>query len=280
VWSPPAKIEALYAATDGNKFASINRPTAGPRVTQELPVGSAPIQLYSLATPNGHKVGILLEELGVDYDAHVINIGKGDQFNSGFVDVNPNSKIPAAVDRNGPNGQPINLFESAAIVLYFAEKYNRFIPSDPRKRAEVMQWIFWQMGGLGPMCGNFGHFFVYAPSDKCETRDYGTARYGMEVQRLMHVLDRHLQGKTYLVGEEYTIADMVCFPWAHQLRSGYKEATTGNTACAFLSIDKYANVVAWCDRIAARPAVQRGLTVCNWSGVGKPWLEQPKAEGK
>ena len=194
--------------------------------------------------------------------------------------INPNSKIPAAVDLDGPNGERVNLFESASIVLYFAEKYNRFIPADPVKRAEVFNWVFWQMGGLGPMCGNFGHFMVYAPEDKVETRDYGVARYGMEVQRLCSVLDKHLEGRTFLVGDEYSIADMVSYPWFHALRIGYKHPS-GIVANDLLSIDQYKNAIAWADRIAERPAVKRGLLVCS-GGVGKPWLEKPaeKSEEK
>lgn len=269
---PTPKIEDLYANAGGNKWASINSPVAGAREQKDVPEGSAPVQLYSLFTPNGQKVGILFEELGIDYDAHVINIGKGDQFTSGFVAVNPNSKIPAAVDKEGPDGKPIHLFESASIVQYFAEKHNKFIPTDPRARTECFNWIYWQMGGFGPMCGQFGHFFVYAPPDKIETRNYGVARYGMEVQRLCSVLDQHLAGKTYLVNEEYTIADMVIFPWFHQLLNGYKHAS-GIAARDFLTVDQYTNAVAWAERLKARPAVQRGLQVCDWSGVGKPWLQ-------
>jgi GST-like protein len=275
-WMPPAKVEELFANASGNKFASINAPTAGARVDKDLPVGSAPIQLYSLATPNGQKISILLEELGVDYDAYVINIGAGDQFTSGFVGVNPNSKIPAAVDKEGPNGEAINLFESGSMVLYFAEKYNRFIPTDPRLKVEVMNWIFWQMGGQGPGCGNFGHFMAYAPADKVETRNYGVARYGMEVQRLCSVLDRHLEGRTYMVGEEYSIADMMIYPWFNQLLVGYKHAPSGISANDFLTMSQYVNANAWAKRIASRPAVQRGMTVCAWGGVAKPWLEEKK----
>jgi len=219
LWTPPAKIEELYAATAGNQFASINRPTAGSRTEQALPDGGSPFQLYSLATPNGIKVGIILEELGIDYDAHFINIGKGEQFNSGFVAVNPNSKIPCALDKDGPDGQPIFLFESAAIVMYLAEKYNRFLPTNVRLRQEVMNWVFWQMAGQGPMTGNYGHFMVYAPADKVETRNYGVARYGMEVQRLCSVLENHLEGRTYIVGEEYSIADIVVCPSIYHLVS-------------------------------------------------------------
>ena len=174
----------------------------------------------------------------------------------------------------GYNGQPIKLFESASIVLYFAEKYDRFIPKDPALRTEVMNWLFWQMSGQGPMCGNFGHFMVYAPDDKKETRDYGVARYGMEVQRLCSVLDNHLKDKEYLVNNEYTIADIVCFPWARQLRIGYKHSS-GIGAATFLSIEEnYPHMTAWCDRIGARPAVQRGVTVCQFDNTygSKPWL--------
>ncbi len=207
----------------------------------------------------------------------MINIGKGEQFTSGFVGVNPNSKIPALLDKEGPDGKPINLFESASIALYLAEKYNRFIPSDARLRAELFNWVFWQMGGQGPFTGQFGHFFVYAPADKAETRDYGTARYGMEVQRLCDVLDKHLAGRNYLVGDEYTLADILIFPWFNQLRIGYKHGS-GVGAGDFLSIEQYKNVNAWADRILERPAVQRGITVCHWADGAKPWLN--KTEGK
>ena len=182
-WTPPAKIEELFSKTAGNQFAAINAPTAGARTQVDLPRGPAPIQLYSLGTPNGIKVSILLEELEelglTQYDAHIINIGKGDQFGSGFVQGNPNSKIPMAIDY-AVDGEPIRIFESASIVQYFAEKFGRFIPSDPRLRVEMNNWIFWQMAGQGPITGNFGHFFVYAPGDKAEARDYGVARYGMD----------------------------------------------------------------------------------------------------
>lgn len=211
-WTPPAKVEELFAAASGNKFAGINQPTSGAREEKPLERGSAPFQLYSIATPNGQKVGIMLEELQelglADYDAFAIGLG-GAQFGSGFVGVNPNSKIPAAVDYDTPDGKPLELFESGSIVLYLAEKFKKFLPSDFRGRAECMNWAFWQMAGQGPMTGNFGHFFVYAPADKCETRSYGAARYGMEVQRLCHVLDTHLSTRKYIVGEEYSIAGAV-----------------------------------------------------------------------
>jgi len=263
------KIEDLFGSVA--QFAAINSPTAGPKEERELPAGSAPIQLYSLATPNGQKASILLEELGVDYDAHVINIRQGDQFTSGFVNVNPNSKIPAAVDKDGPGGKPMHLFESASIMIYFAEKYKKFYPTDFRLRTEINNWIFWQMAGFGPMSGNFGHFFVYAPPEKIDARNYGVARYGMEVQRLCSVLDRHLQGRQWMVGDDYTIADMAVFTWFNTLRKGYKH-TSGVTACDFLSVEQYKNAVAWADKISERPAVQRGLVTCGFSGVAKPWL--------
>eukprot|EP00798_Chlamydomonas_sp_ICE-L_P004436 gene4436-14572_t len=263
VYNPPAKVEELFGTTAGNKFASINAPTAGAREQKALPAGSAPIQLYSLGTPNGWKVSILLEELAdavdLDYDAYNVDISKGEQFTSGFVDVNPNSKIPALVDKDGPNGKPIHLFETGSINLYLAEKYKKFLPTDIRLRSEVMNWCFWQMGGQGPMTGAaFGHFFAYAPDDKGAAREYSLGRYGMEVQRLCAVLDLHLEGKTYMVGEEYSLADIMCFPWFHQLRTGYVHKS-GVSAAQFLSIDKYKNAGAWADRILARPAVERGL---------------------
>mmetsp|Transcript_16276 Transcript_16276/g.17014 ORF Transcript_16276/g.17014 Transcript_16276/m.17014 type:complete len:292 (-) Transcript_16276:31-906(-) len=271
-WQPPSKVEELFASTAGNKWANINRPTAGSREEKEVPVGNASFQLYSLSTPNGQKPGILLEELGIEYDAHKIGLD-GAQFTSGFVAINPNSKIPAAVDKDGPNGQTVNLFESASILLYLAEKYQRFLPSNPALKPEVINWLFWQMSGQGPNCGNFGHFFVYAPPDKKEARDYGVARYGMEVQRLCSVLENHLQTRTYMVGEEYTIADIAIFPWFQQLRTGYHHSS-GVTAATFLSIEEnYPHVIQWANRILERPAVKRGMTVCSWAHEStKPWL--------
>jgi len=273
-WRPPQTVEELFKVTSGNNFASMNSPKAGARAERELPVGPAPFQLYSLATPNGQKIGILLEELGADYDAHVISITAGDQFNSGFVSVNPNSKIPSAVDKDGPDGKPINLFESCSIMLYLADKYNRFIPTDKRLRTDVITWLFWQAAGQGPMTGNFGHFMVYAPPDKKEAREYGVARYGMEVQRLCSVLENHLATRKFMVGEEYTIADMAIFPWFNQLKVGYKHKS-GIGAYDFLSVNQYVNVNAWAERILERPGVKRGITVCS-GGKGKPWLEEKK----
>ncbi|KAJ9472407.1 Disulfide-bond oxidoreductase YghU [Diplonema papillatum] len=271
-WQPPATISAMYEKMGDQKFSGINRPTSGARDERELEVGSAPLQLYSLGTPNGQKVSLLLEELGASYDAHYVNIMKCDQFTAGFVAVNPNSKIPALVDKDGPGGKPINLWESGSILVYLAEKHNKFIPTDPALRVETMNWLFWQMAGQGPMSGNFGHFFAYAPADKHEARNYGVARYGMETQRLCHVLDTHLAGREFIVGGDYTIADMCCFPWADGLfKGGYK--CNGVTCAEFLEVEQYKNLKAWVDRIRARPATEKAMTVCT-NGVGKPWLAE------
>jgi len=289
-WVPPNTIEELFSATAGNNFSSINKPTAGPQSDTPLPKGEAPFQLYSLATPNGWKVGILLEELGIPYEAHFINIGKGEQFGEGFVGANPNSKIPCAVDYDGPGGEPMALMESVAIMMYLCEKYPEkgFLPTDPRLRCECMQWLFWQVGGQGPLTGQFGHFMVYAPPDKIETRNYGVARYGMEVQRLLDVLERHLAGngdfkgnagmrkegpRTYLVGEQYTVADMACFPWVAAVRGKGYDREGQPRVYDFLGVEKYKNVMAWADRLEAREEVKRGLTVCS-GGEGKPWLKK------
>lgn len=289
-WVPPQRIEDLYERTNGNQFASINRPTAGARYKADLDRGTENLQLYSLATPNGWKVGILLEELGVAYDAHVVNIGAGEQFSSGFVGANPNSKIPALIDHDGPKSKSIAIMESGAIMLYLAEKYQRFIPDDVRERCECLQWLFWQVGGQGPMTGNFGHFKVYAPDHEVEARDYGVARYGMEVQRLCSVLELHLGGlgdfsgmknvtqgpREFLVGGSYSIADMACFPWVYMLYGkGYNRPGQPD-AKDFLGLQRYPQLKAWVDRIAARPAVQRGIRVC--AGSPKPWLKDFKSK--
>ena len=273
-WTPPEKIEDLYVNTSGNKFASINQPTAGPRTNAPLPDTEKSVQLYSLGTPNGFKVSILLEELGIDYDAHKIDIMQCDQFTSGFCQVNPNSKIPAAIDKDGPDGKPIHLFESAAIMLYFADKANRFnFSTNARARQEMIQWLMFQMANQGPMTGNFGHFFAYAPDDKRETRDYGVARYGMEVQRLCDVMDKHLDGKAYFVNDEYSLADMALFPWFSQLRKGYKHKC-GLAPATVLSIDRYKNLNRWADMLLQREVVQRGMQVCSWANEKtKPWLK-------
>lgn len=207
-----------------------------------------------------------------------IDISKGDQFKSFFVDCNPNSKIPAMVDRAGPGGKAVNVFESGSICWYLAEKYGKFIPTDPALRVEAMNWTFWQVGGQGPMTGNYGHFFAYAPQSKQEAVEYGVSRYGMETLRLCDVLEKHLAaGRTYLVGEEYSIADIMCFPWVRHLRTGYKHKS-GVLTKDFLGIEeKFPHLCAWVDRIAERPAVKRGLTVCPFGGpLAKPWLAEEK----
>ena len=240
----------------GGRFASINRPIAGATHDKELPVGKHPLQLYSLATPNGVKVTVMLEELlaagpvGAEYDAWLIKIMEGDQFGSGFVAANPNSKIPALVDRSGAD--PIRVFESGSILVYLAEKFGAFLPTDVAKRAEVLSWLFWQMGA-GPMLGGgFGHFYAYAPV-KIE---YAIDRFAMEVKRQLDVLDRRLGESEYLGGDEYSIADMAVWPW-------YGALVTGQVydAAEFLQVDTYKNVLRWTDLIGARPAVQRGRMV-------------------
>ncbi|RYD28277.1 MAG: glutathione-dependent disulfide-bond oxidoreductase [Lysobacteraceae bacterium] len=240
----------------GGRFASINRPIAGATHDKELPVGKHPLQLYSLATPNGVKVTVMLEELlaaghtGAEYDAWLIKIMDGDQFGSGFVEANPNSKIPALVDRSGAN--PIRVFESGSILLYLAEKFGAFLPTDRAKRAEVLSWLFWQMGA-GPMLGGgFGHFYAYAPV-KIE---YAIDRFAMEVKRQLDVLDRRLGESEYLGGDEYSIADMAVWPWYGALVHGLVY-----DAAEFLQVSDYKNVSRWTDLIAARPAVMRGRMV-------------------
>lgn len=240
----------------GGRFASINRPIAGATHDKDLPVGKHPLQLYSLATPNGVKVTVMLEELlaaghtGAEYDAWLIKIMDGDQFGSGFVDANPNSKIPALVDRSGAD--PIRVFESGSILVYLAEKFGEFLPTDGAKRAEVLSWLFWQMGA-GPMLGGgFGHFYAYAPA-KIE---YAIDRFAMEVKRQLDVLDRRLAESQYLGGDDYSIADMAVWPW-------YGALVTGQVydAAEFLQVNTYKNVLRWSELIGARPAVQRGRMV-------------------
>ncbi len=240
----------------GGRFASINRPIAGATHDKDLPVGKHPLQLYSLATPNGVKVTVMLEELlaaghtGAEYDAWLIKIMDGDQFGSGFVEANPNSKIPALVDHSGP--EPIRVFESGSILVYLAEKFGAFLPTDAAKRAEVLSWLFWQMGA-GPMLGGgFGHFYAYAPV-KIE---YAIDRFAMDVKRQLDVLDRRLGESDYLGGADYSIADMAVWPWYGALVKGLVY-----DAAEFLQVDDYKNVARWTDVIAARPAVQRGRMV-------------------
>jgi GST-like protein len=241
---------------NGGQFANINRPVAGPTHDKELPVGRHPLQLYSLATPNGVKVTVMLEELlalgktGAEYDAWLIRINQGDQFGSGFVAANPNSKIPALVDRSGP--EPIRVFESGAILVYLAEKFGAFLPTEPARRAETLSWLFWQMGSAPYLGGGFGHFYAYAPT-KIE---YAIDRFAMEVKRQLDVLDRRLGEARYLGGDEYTIADMAVWPWYGALAKGQVYG-----AGEFLAVHEYTNVIRWTDEIAQRPAVKRGRMV-------------------
>ncbi len=240
----------------GGRFANINRPIAGPTHDKDLPVGRHPMQLYSLGTPNGVKVTIMLEELlalghgGAEYDAWLINIGAGDQFSSGFVDANPNSKIPALVDRSGP--EPIRVFESGAILIHLAEKFGAFLPTDPAKRAECLSWLFWQVGSAPYLGGGLGHFYAYAPI-KIE---YAIDRFAMEVKRQMDVLDRRLAESAYLGGDEYTIADMAVWPWYGGMAKGLLYE-----AGEFLQVQEYKNVIRWADQIGERAAVKRGRMV-------------------
>lgn len=242
---------------NGGQFASINRPIAGPTHDKELPIGKHPLQLYSLATPNGQKATIMLEELleaghaGAEYDAWLVNIRDGDQFSSGFVAANPNSKIPALVDRSGP--EPIRVFESGAILLHLAEKFGAFIPADAKGRAETLSWLMWQMGSAPFIGGGFGHFYAYAPV-KIE---YAIDRYAMETKRLFDVADRRLGEARYLAGDQYTIADMAVFAWFAAIYQGQAY----NDAATFLDMPSYANVGRWVEEIAARPAVVRGRMV-------------------
>ena len=245
-----------WAKANGGAFANINRPIAGPTHEKALPVGRHPLQLYSLGTPNGVKVTILLEELlalghsGAEYDAWLINIQEGDQFGSGFIDVNPNSKIPALLDRSGP--KPIRVFESGSILLYLAEKFGAFLPTDVATRAEALSWLFWQMGSAPYLGGGFGHFYAYAPI-KIE---YAIDRFAMEVKRQLDVLDRRLAENEYLAGAEYTIADIATFPWYGGLVKGWSYG-----AAEFLSAPDYKHVNRWADAIFARTAVKRGRMV-------------------
>jgi GSH-dependent disulfide-bond oxidoreductase len=246
---------------NGGQFANINRPVAGPTHDKDLPVGRHPLQLYSLATPNGVKVTVMLEELlgrghtGAEYDAWLINIREGDQFGSGFVGVNPNSKIPALIDRSGPT--PIRVFESGAILIHLAEKFGAFLPNEPAARAQCLSWLMWQMGSAPFLGGGFGHFYAYAPM-KIE---YAIDRYAMEVKRQMDVLDRRLGESEYLGGTQYTIADMAVWPWYGALAKGLLYE-----AGEFLQVAEYKNVQRWTDAIAERPAVRRGRMVNRING--------------
>ena len=251
----------------GGRFASINRPIAGATQDKELQIGAHPFQLYSLGTPNGVKVTVMLEELlalghtGAEYDAWLINIGEGDQFGSDFVDINPNSKIPAMMDRSG--AEPVRLFESASMLVYLAEKFDEFLSTSGQARAECFNWLFWQMGSAPYLGGGFGHFYAYAPFKM----EYPINRFAMEVKRQMDVLDRHLAENEYLAGSEYTIADMATWPWYGALASGllYDSAE-------FLQVHEYKNLNRWAKQIAERPAVKRG------SIVNRPWGDKTAIE--
>ncbi len=262
-----------WDAESGGRFANINRPVAGPTHDKDLPVGKHPIQLYSLGTPNGVKVTVMLEELlaqghaGAEYDAWIINIGEGDQFSSGFVAVNPNSKIPAMVDRSGD--QPIRLFESGAMLIHLAEKFGEFLPTDTAARAETLSWLMWQMGSAPFLGGGFGHFYAYAP----EKYEYPINRYAMEVKRQLDVLDRNLAEREFLAGDDYTIADMATWPW-------YGVLVTGKIyeAQEFLDVESYKNVMRWANQIKDRPAVQRGRRVnTSWGDEALQVLERHDA---
>ena len=256
----------------GGRFANINRPIAGATHEQELPVGRHPLQLYSLGTPNGVKVTVMLEELlalgheGAEYDAWLIRINEGAQFGSGFVAANPNSKIPALWDRSGPT--PVRVFESGAILVYLAEKFGAFLPREGAARAECLSWLFWQMGSAPFLGGGFGHFYAYAPV-KIE---YAIDRYAMEVKRQLDVLDRRLAESRYLAGEDYTIADMSVWPWYGALVKGQIYG-----AGEFLQVQDYQNVLRWTDAIAKRPAVQRGRMVNRVTGKPSSQLHERHA---
>ena len=258
-YTPPKVWE--WNKENGGRFATINRPISGLTHDKDLPVGSHPMQLYSLATPNGQKVTVLLEELlalghtGAEYDAWLIRISDGEQFGSGFVGANPNSKIPALVDRSGPT--PIRVFELGAILMYLAEKFGVYLPTEAGARAECLSWLFWQMGSAPYLGGGFGHFYAYAPT-KIE---YAIDRFAMEVKRQLDVLDKRLAKNEYLAGEVYTIADMAVWPWYGGLVKGWLYE-----AAEFLQVQEYRNLQRWADTIWKRPAVQRGRIVNRVTG--------------
>jgi len=264
----PPKIWT-WAQPSGGQFASINRPVAGPTHEKVLPVGKHPLQLYSLGTPNGVKVTIMLEELlalghsGAEYDAWLINIREGDQFGSGFVDINPNSKIPALVDRSGST--PIRVFESGSILLYLAEKFGAFLSSDLAERTETLNWLFWQMGSAPYVGGGLGHFYAYAPV-KIE---YAIDRFAMETKRQLDVLNRRLADNDYLAGAQYSIADIAVFPWYGSLVKGWQYG-----AGEFLSVQDYPHVQRWADTLLKRPAVQRGRMVNRMTGEPSEQLRE------
>ena len=263
-----------WTKDSGGRFANINRPIAGATHEKDLPVGRHPLQLYSLGTPNGVKVTVMLEELlalghaGAEYDAWLVRISEGDQFGSGFVAANPNSKIPALWDRSGP--EPVRVFESGAILLHLAEKFGAFLPAGGMARAECLSWLFWQMGSAPFLGGGFGHFYAYAPS-KIE---YAIDRYAMEVKRQLDVLDQHLAHHTYLAGNDYTIADIAIWPWYGTLVKGQLYG-----AGEFLQVQDYQHVLRWTDAIAKRPAVQRGRMVNRVSGQPSSQLHERHEAG-
>jgi len=250
-----------WDAESGGKWASINRPISGATSEKELPVGKHPLQLYSLATPNGVKVTVMLEELlalghqGAEYNAHLIKIGDGDQFGSGFVEVNPNSKIPALMDHS--TATPTRVFESGAILMYLAEKFDAFLPTEPSARAECLSWLFWQMGSAPYLGGGFGHFYVYAP----EKFEYAIDRFTMETKRQLDVLDKQLANNQYICGDDYTVADIAIWPWYGLVVLGVVYE-----AAEFLQAHEYKHLNRWANEIAARPAVQRGKMVNKTSG--------------
>ncbi|PZP97570.1 MAG: glutathione-dependent disulfide-bond oxidoreductase [Variovorax paradoxus] len=267
-YTPPAVW--TWNKASGGRFANINRPVAGATHDKELPVGKHPLQLYSLGTPNGVKVTVMLEELlalghsGAEYDAWLINIGEGDQFGSGFVAVNPNSKIPALVDRSG--AEPVRVFESGAILLYLAEKFGAFVPSGGAARAECLSWLFWQMGSAPFLGGGFGHFYAYAPS-KIE---YAIDRYAMEVKRQLDVLNRRLAESRFVAGDDYTIADMAIWPWYGALAKGQLYGESGT----FLQVQEYTHVQRWTEEIAQRPGARRGRMVNRVQGKPESQLRE------
>jgi GST-like protein len=266
-YSPPTVW--TWNKENGGQFANINRPISGATHEKELPIGRHPLQLYSLATPNGQKVTILLEELlalghkGAEYDAWLINIGQGEQFGSGFVAVNPNSKIPALLDRSGP--EPVRVFESGSILVYLAEKFGALLPAEQPARAECLSWLFWQMGSAPYLGGGFGHFYAYAPA-KIE---YAIDRFAMETKRQLDVLDRRLSETEYLGGGDYTIADIAVLPWYGGLVKGWLYG-----AGEFLAVQDYKNVNRWADAILARPAVKRGRMVNRATGEPSEQLRE------
>ena len=271
-YTPPKVWQ--WNTESGGRFAKINRPTAGAQQDKELPVGKHPLQLYSLGTPNGVKVTVLLEELlelnktDAEYDAWLVNISEGEQFGSGFVDANPNSKIPALIDRSGDS--PIRVFESGAILMYLAEKFNAFIPTEPAARAECLSWLFWNIGSVPFLGGGFGHFYAYAP----EKYEYPINRYAMEVKRQLDVLDQNLSTRRYLCGDDYNIADMANHAWYGNLVLG-----SLYEAQEFLDVGIYKNVIRWADEIQQRPAVQRGSRVNRaWGPEEKQLLERHDAK--